>query len=146
MNTRPLSVTIISWVFIATGCVTFVSGWFPRPSAASAPSASSASVSASTASSAPVAAGRVHGPAEFAMICTTRLLAAVAGVFMLRGQNWARWLALAWIGFHVIVSSLHTPMELLVHVALFAVMAYFLFRPRAAAYFRGTAPAAPTLM
>ena len=30
----------------------------------------------------------------------TELLALVAGVFMFQGQNWARWLALAWIAFH----------------------------------------------
>ena len=35
----------------------------------------------------------------------TELLAILSGVFMLRGQNWARWLALAWIAFHVIPVS-----------------------------------------
>ena len=34
----------------------------------------------------------------------TELLAMVSGAFMLRGHNWARWLALAWIIFHVILS------------------------------------------
>jgi hypothetical protein len=32
----------------------------------------------------------------------TEFLAIVAGVFMLLGRNWARWLALAWIAFHVV--------------------------------------------
>ena len=34
------------------------------------------------------------------------LLAVIGGAFMLRGHNWARWLALAWMAFHVIVSWL----------------------------------------
>jgi hypothetical protein len=29
-----------------------------------------------------------------------RIQAIVAGIFLLRGRNWARWLAIAWIGFH----------------------------------------------
>ena len=29
-----------------------------------------------------------------------RVAAIVGGAFMLRGHNWARWLVLAWIGFH----------------------------------------------
>ena len=38
-------------------------------------------------------------------IALTELLAILCGAFMLRGQNWARWLALAWIAFHVILSA-----------------------------------------
>ena len=34
-------------------------------------------------------------------------LAIVCGVFLLRGHNWARWLALAWIAFHVVLSAFH---------------------------------------
>ena len=47
----------------------------------------------------------------------TELLALVSGIFLLRGQNWARWLALAWIAFHVVLSAFHPLGELAVHVA-----------------------------
>ena len=57
---------------------------------------------------------------------------------MLRGRNWARWLLLIWIAYHVILSGVHSLSQLVVHGLLFAVVAYFLFRPRASAYFRGS--------
>jgi hypothetical protein len=64
------------------------------------------------------------------------LLAIVAGAFMLRGQNWARWLAVAWAGFHVIL-SIQAPRDLIIHSLLFAVIAWFLLRPSSANYFQG---------
>ena len=65
-----------------------------------------------------------------------RLIAIVCGVYMLRGRNWARWLAMVWIGFHVVVSGFHSFPELAVHALLFVVFAYVLLRPRASEYFR----------
>ncbi len=55
---------------------------------------------------------------------------------MLRGSNWARWLALAWIAFRVFLSFLHSWQEVLVHCLLFVVIGYVLFSPEARAYFR----------
>jgi hypothetical protein len=66
-----------------------------------------------------------------------RLLAILFGVFTLRGGNWARWGLVVWLGYHVILSVLHTPLELIMHSVLFAAVLYFLFRPQASAYFRG---------
>ncbi len=65
-----------------------------------------------------------------------RFLAVICGAFMLRGHNWARWLALAWIAFHVILSGFHTFHEFAIHCLFCAVIAWFLFRPEAARYFR----------
>lgn len=121
MIARPLSITVISWLLIVVGCVTFAASWMPR--------------GAETSASAPASRPREHNAAEFAMICAVRAAAAIAGVFMLRRHDWARWLALAWFAFHVAISGLHTPMKLVVHALLFIVAAYFLLRPRAWAYF-----------
>jgi hypothetical protein len=63
------------------------------------------------------------------------LLALVAGAYMLRAANWARWLAIAWIAFHVVLSAFHSVSQLLFHALLCAVFAYFLFRPPANEYF-----------
>ncbi|MGH9719895.1 MAG: hypothetical protein ACRD8O_06755 [Bryobacteraceae bacterium] len=65
-----------------------------------------------------------------------RCVAIAAGVFLLSGAAWARWLALAWIAYHVVVSALHSLSEALVHIAIFAVVVYVLFRPPAVAYYR----------
>ncbi len=64
-------------------------------------------------------------------------LAAVAcGIWLLRGRNWARWVALAWMGLHVVVSVFHPLFELVVHAVFFAVIVFVLFRPPAGRYFR----------
>ena len=65
-------------------------------------------------------------------------LALVAGVFMLLRQNWARWLALAWMAFHVALSVFHPLHELILHSALLVAFIYLLFRPDAQAYFRSS--------
>ncbi|MEO7143460.1 MAG: hypothetical protein ABI165_08145 [Bryobacteraceae bacterium] len=67
----------------------------------------------------------------------TEFLAIVCGASMLRGHNWARWLALAWIAFHVILSAFHAFPEFAIHCLFFAAIAWILFRPQAARYFRG---------
>lgn len=62
--------------------------------------------------------------------------AVVSGVYMLRGSNWARWLAMAWIAFHVVLSFFHAWPEMAVHGVIFVAFAYFLFCPEANAFFR----------
>jgi hypothetical protein len=69
-----------------------------------------------------------------------QVLAIVAGIWLLRGRNWARWLALAWMAFHVILSVFHSWVQVLVHTVFFAVIAFILFRPVASRYFRHAAP------
>jgi hypothetical protein len=59
---------------------------------------------------------------EDVWIALIRLLAFLSGIFMLQGRNWARWLAMGWIGFHVVVSLFH-PLQLAVHVLVFALFA-----------------------
>lgn len=66
-----------------------------------------------------------------------RLIAIVCGIYMLRGRNWARWLAIAWIGTHVVLSVLHSWPQVAMHAALCGIFAYFLFRPGSSAYFHG---------
>lgn len=112
MNNRPIPVTIIGWIYVVTGVVAFA-----------------------------VHAMNFKGthPFEWDIVwaCLTALLAIVAGAFMLRGCNWARWLAVFWIAGHIILSLFHPLSELIVHAALFAVITTFLFLPSASAYFRG---------
>jgi len=117
VNKRPLSVTILGWLFVAAGVV-----------------------------------GLAYHATEFkierpfendaAWVCSVRLLAIVDGAFLLRGHNWARWLAIAWMAWHVGLSVFHPWSELIVHALLLVVMAFFLFRPRASAYFRAASTSA----
>jgi hypothetical protein len=91
------------------------------------------------------AAGIIYHGREFAaapnlgnvFILLVRLLAIVGGTFMLLGRNWARWLSMLWIAFHVGVSLFHPLAELAMHVVVLAVFAYALFRADARDYFHG---------
>ena len=79
---------------------------------------------------------RTVRPDEYAVVCFVRLLAVVGGAFLLRGRNWARWLVVAWMAFHVALSVLHTPAELIMHAVLLVLIAWLIFRPKASAWFR----------
>lgn len=111
MNKRPHSVTAIGCIFIVAGVV-----------------------------------GLAYHGAEFiaqrhfdydnVWTLLVRFLAILGGVFLLRGSDWARWFLLIWMAYHVILSAFHSVFELITHSLLFAVIAYFLNRPRVSAYFR----------
>jgi hypothetical protein len=65
----------------------------------------------------------------------TELAALVTGVFLLRGQNWARWVACAWMAFHVAI-SFPAISQVAVHSAFLALICWALFRRDASVYFR----------
>jgi hypothetical protein len=110
-NRRPLSVTIIAWIYLTMGVVGFVYH---------------------------LARQRSLHPFPYDVLWVELIfLAAIAsGAFMLRGHNWARWLALAWIAFHVVLSVFHNLPELAIHSLFCAAVAFFLFRSAATRYFR----------
>lgn len=70
------------------------------------------------------------------LISVIRLLAVLGGVFLFLGHNWARWLLLAWLAFHVVVSAFHSIQETAAHIVLLVLFAFFLFRSPSSAYFR----------
>ena len=89
-----------------------------------------------------LAAGAVGFAYHFPSLLT-EILAVVAGGFLLRGDNWARWLAVAWIAFHVVLSAFHSYVQTAAHAVICGVIAWALFRPAAARYFlRGGAESA----
>jgi hypothetical protein len=69
---------------------------------------------------------------------STELLAVVIGIFLLRGHNWARWLAVAWMAFHLVLSALHSYAQAAVHAAFLALIVWALFAPAGSRYFRST--------
>ena len=70
------------------------------------------------------------------LISIVRIIAVGGGVFLLMGHNWARWLILAWLAFHVVVSAFHSLSESIAHVVLLIVVGYCLLRPPASKYFQ----------
>jgi hypothetical protein len=110
MNKRPAAVTIIGWLLVAVGATGFAFRLNEsKPQHA------------------------LQG--ENAWILVVELVVIVCGAFVLRGKNWARWLALAWIAFHVVFSFFSSLGQGVIHGLIFLLFAYFLFRPDANAYF-----------
>ncbi len=107
MKRVPLSILITGFVFIATGIVGIA-----------------------------YHAADFIPQAELVWVLVVRLLAIIGGVFLLRGANWARWLLIAWLGYHAFLSISHPIAELVIHCAILTGVAYVLFRPRASQYFR----------
>jgi hypothetical protein len=111
MNKRPLPVLVIGWLFIAVGVVALAYHATEfKPDRPLQP--------------------------DLLWICTVRLLAIVGGLFLLRGQNWARWLLTAWMAYHIILSAFHSVSELVMHIVLFGLIGYFLLRRGTSNYFR----------
>jgi hypothetical protein len=108
-NQRPLSITILAGVYILVSAL----GFFYHFKEAIPPNR------------------------DGALIELTELVGFTAGVFLLRGHNWARWLALAWMGFHVVLTAFVPLLPFLMHCLFFAAIAWLLLRAPARRYFRG---------
>lgn len=103
-NKRPISILILSCLYIVTGALMFAYHFHDLTAL------------------------------DTLLVELVELLAVVAGAFMLRGRNWARWLALAWIAFHVAISFPVVRM-VLIHSLFLAAIAWILFTPAARRYF-----------
>jgi hypothetical protein len=103
---RPFAVTFLGWLFIAVGLFALLYH---------------------------LVKGRLD--VWMLLIAPFEMIAIVAGVFLLKGRNWARWLLLLWIAFHVIARALNSLSESLPHLLLLVAVAYFLFTPPDSKYF-----------
>jgi hypothetical protein len=107
---RPLTVTLISCLFIAagvTGIVYHASEW-----------------------------KTLGMQAETIWAFVIRALAIVGGIFTMRGSNFARWVLVLWIVYHVVLSFYHTTAELVTHIAFAIVVLLGLFNSKANLYFK----------
>ncbi len=110
-NKRPLSVSILGWVYIAVGTAGFIYHFTDLR----------------------VSDAFLHDGLWIQLI---EVLAILCGAFMLQGHNWARCLAVAWMAFHVVLSAFDAFRGFVVHCLLCALIVWLLFRPAAAQYFR----------
>lgn len=108
---RPIAITVVSWLMIIAGMFGMARGF---------------------------ASARALWPPEQDLIWVVVVdtIGIACGIFMLRRQNWARWLTLAWIGSHVAIVSIYMRKEILPHAIIFALVAYLMFRTDVRAYFR----------
>jgi hypothetical protein len=111
-NHRPFSVTFIACLYLAVGAVGFVYHLHE-------------------------ALGRPSFQYDDVLIEVTELIAFVAGVFLLYGRNWARWVAVAWIAVHVVFIAFESFRGFAFHLVICILIAWALFEPKASQYFRG---------
>jgi hypothetical protein len=66
----------------------------------------------------------------------------VSGFAMLKRQNWGRLLYTIWCSIGLTVGLITSPMKVMMipGIVFFAVMVFFLFRPKANEYFKGNLP------
>ena len=112
MNKRPHSITVIGVLFLAVGFIGLAYH---------------------------ATEFKTQGPFQYDPVwaCLVNVVAIVCAIFTLRAANWARWLLVIWIAFHVILSAFHSLSQFIIHGLLLGVFAYFLFRRSASVYFRG---------
>ena len=126
MTKRPRSLAVVGSVFIAVGVLGILKDVWPlfTPNAAHQ-----------------LEVLRADGWADLGPAWTSRFLALIGGVFILAGANWARWLLVIWMAIHIVISALHSTTQVIAHTAIFAGIAYVLFRQPASLFFRARAAA-----
>ncbi|HSN07603.1 MAG TPA: hypothetical protein VLS85_01135 [Hanamia sp.] len=111
MKNRPLPVIIVSMLFIAAGSVGFIYHFkeFFEPNA------------------------KVY---DLIWIELLRILALVCGLLLLRGIDWARWLAIAWLLFHVVISALNSTSEMITHLIFLIIVIVLLYLRVSSSFFQ----------
>ena len=125
MKSRPTSLTVVSWILIVLGPLAIL----------------------------PLFMGTMHDPhvvelmnkspfpisVQYALMWLGALVTSGSGVLMLYRQSWARPVYVGWNILGIIIGLTTSPikMMLLPGILVFAVIAFFLFRPAANAYFAG---------
>jgi hypothetical protein len=119
---RPLSITIISWIFILGGIISLHAMYrgLTNPD-----TGQNMSMFIS-----------VH-PVYFTFTHFAAILAIICGIFILFGFNWARWLLFVWFVEATIADAMIVPSHFWKPCVLFVPAVCFLFRQPATDYFRG---------
>lgn len=129
MNKRPTSITVISWILIVLGGLSFVT--------TAAMTNNPTAVALMSKSVLPVTV-------QYVISYIGSLVMVVSGIAMLKEQNWARWLYVGWsiIGFAIGLATSPAKIAMIPGLVVFLILAFFLFRPKANEYFARQEPAA----
>ena len=111
MKNRPLPVIIVSVLFIIAGTVGFVYHFkdFFEPD--------------------------VRLP-ELFFIQFVRLTAIVCGFLLFMSIDWARWLAILWLLYHVIIGAFHSTSQMIFHIVILLLVVVLLYLPKSSAFFQ----------
>lgn len=119
---RPTSVTVIAWLLIVMGGLSFISltAMIKDP------------VAQELLRKTPVP---LH--IQYAFAYAGLVMMIISGIAMLKGRNWARYLYTIWVGVGLTIGLALSPMRaiLISQIVVFAVIVFILFRPSATSYF-----------
>lgn len=112
MKHRPLPVIIVSILFIVAGAVGFIYHFkeFFEPDVKLL---------------------------EVLFIQFVRLTAIACGILLFMSVNWARWLAVIWLLYHVIIGAYHSTSQMITHIVVLLIVVVLLYLPKSTAFFRG---------
>lgn len=124
MKSRPKSVTVVCWILIVIGILPI----FTLQHAMNDPRA------AELMSQSPLPLSVQYG-----MIYLGLAITLISGIAMLKGKNWARMLYIGWsiLGFIIGIATSPAKVMMIPGIIIFAIFAFFLFRPKANAFFTG---------
>ena len=130
---RPLSISILAVVMVLYGLFTL----FPKVLLLTSQEVydASADVAAALAARGPLA---LPLDLQIAIGFMASFVAILAGVFIWRGRNWARWAAALWMVLTLALYVLQTGLTWLpaLKLPVFFLVLFLLFRPQAAGHFR----------
>lgn len=111
MKSRPITIIIVSVLFILTGSfgiATHIKDFFEPD-------------------------GKLP---ELLWVLLVRILAIVCGVLLLFRINWARWLAIVWLVYHIIISAFNSTSEMIAHIVFLILVSILLFLPLTSKFFQ----------
>lgn len=119
---RPTSVSVIAWILIVMSAISLLT--------------STVSLNNPMAREL-MAKSLLPVPLQFVMLYVGLLITIVSGIAMLKGQNWARFLYVGWSAIGFVIGILTSPMKaaMIPGLVVFAVLTFFLFRPKPNEYF-----------
>lgn len=126
---RPTSVTVIAWFLIVTSLISLVSSYVSMDNPLVRELMSKSLLPLSV---------------QYAMMFVGLIVTVATGVAMLKGLGWGRLVYFAWSAVGLVIGLATSPMKMAMipGAVLLAIFAYFLYRPKANAYFGGQVAAA----
>ena len=122
MATRPTSVNIISWFIIVTSVLSLGSSYYSLNNPLTQEL---------------MAKNLLPISVQYVQMFVGLVISLVAGIAMRQGHNWSRLVYVGWSVIGLVIALVTSPIKVAVipGAVVLAVIAYFLFRPSANAYF-----------
>jgi hypothetical protein len=123
MKERPTSISVIAWFLIGMGGISLIVTTFmiTNPIVHDLMSKSSP----------------IPIPVQYAISYVGIVITIVSGIAMLKGCNWARFLYIIWniVGFLIMITTSSMKAAMIPSLVFFLIVTFFLFRPKANAFF-----------